>query len=40
MKIFDFKFASPDQNNQIQQKIKSHFEISNKFFKLCEVLDE
>lgn len=40
MKTFDFKFASPDQNNQIQQKIKNHFEITNKFFKLCELLDE
>ncbi len=40
MKTFDFKFASPDQNNQIHQKIKNHFEITNKCFKLCELLDE
>ena len=27
-------------HQQIQQKIKNHFEITNKFFKLCELLDE
>ena len=36
----DFKFPTPDQNNQITQNDKKLFDISNKFFKICELLDE
>jgi hypothetical protein len=36
----DFKFPAPDQNNQIIQDNKKLFDISNKFFKICELLDE
>ena len=39
-KILDFKFPTPDQNNQITQNDKKLFDISNKFFKICELLDE
>ena len=39
-KILDFKFPAPDQNNQIIQDDKKLFDISNKFFKICELLDE
>ena len=39
-KILDFKFPTPDQNNQITQNDKKLFDISNKFFEICELLDE
>jgi len=35
----DFKFPTPDQNNQITQNDKKLFDISSKFFKICELLD-
>jgi hypothetical protein len=36
----EFKFPTPDKNNQITQGDKKLFDISNKFFKRCELLDE
>ena len=39
-KILDFKFPAPDKNNQITQNDNKLFDISNKFFKICELLDE
>ncbi len=36
----EFKFPTPDKNNQITQDDKKLFDISNKFFKRCELLDE
>jgi len=36
----DFKFPTPDKNNQITQDDKKLFDISNKCFKICELLDE
>ena len=36
----DFKFPTPDKNNQITQDDKKLFDISNNFFKICELLDE
>ena len=39
-KILDFKFPTPDKNNQITQDDKKLFDISNKCFKICELLDE
>ena len=36
----DFKFPTPDKNNQITQDDKKLFDISNKFFKICELLNE
>ena len=39
-KILDFKFPTPDKNNQITQDEKKLFDICNNFFKICEFLDE
>jgi len=36
----DFKFPTTDKNNQITQDDKKLFDISNKSFKICELIDE
>ena len=40
MKPVDFKLRYPDQDNQIPSDLKKKFEISNKFFSICEILNE
>ena len=37
-KIVEFKFRFPDQQNQITKE--ELFDISNKFFKICELFYE
>ena len=39
-KIVEFKFLFPDQKNQITKENRELFDISNKFFKTCELLGE
>jgi hypothetical protein len=36
----ELKFPTPDKNNQITQDDQKLFDISNNFFKRCELLDE
>ena len=40
MKTIYFKFQNPNQINQVNPELKKKFEISNKFFKICEISDE
>ena len=40
LKIVEFKFRFPDQQNQITKEVRELFDISNKFFQMCELLDE
>ena len=40
LKIVEFKFQRPDQQNQIIKEDRELFDISNKFFKMCELSDE
>jgi len=40
LKTVEFKFRFPDQQNQITKEVRELFDISNKFFQMCELLDE
>ena len=40
LKIVEFKFRCPDRQNQITKEERELFDISNKFFKMCELSDE
>jgi hypothetical protein len=39
-KTNNYKFQNPNQSNQVNPELKKKFEISNKFFKICEISDE
>ena len=39
LKIVEFKFRCPDKQNQITKE-ERELDISNKFFKMCELSDE